>query len=72
MKVVDENLINRVQIHGCRLIYCLKIILLNIERYRFGYPMTLNGFEERMTGADELLRVIDFETGGCLNFKKPC
>ena len=29
--------------------------------------MTLNGFEERMTGADELLRVIDFETGGCLN-----
>ena len=71
-----ENLVNRVQLHGCRLSYCLKIILLNIARCRFGYPMRLNGFEERMTGADgqqfldELLRVIDFETGGCFEFGK--
>jgi hypothetical protein len=38
--------------------------------------MRLNGFEERMTGADgqqfldELLSVIDFETGGCFEFGK--
>ena len=38
-----ENLVNRVQLHGCRLSYCLKIILLNIARCRFGYPMRLNG-----------------------------
>ena len=71
-----DHLINRVQLHGCRLIYCLKIILLNVARCRFGYPMTLKGFEEKMKSADgkefldEILRTIDFEAGGCFEFGK--
>ena len=70
------QLINRVQLHGCRLSYCLKIILLNVARCRFGYPMTLKGFEEKMKSADgkefldEILRTIDFEAGGCFEFGK--
>ena len=43
---------------------------------RFGYTMTLKGFEERMKSADgqefldEILRTIDFEAGGCFEFGK--
>ena len=73
LKVSDQEqdyelLVNRVQLHGCRLSYCLRKIL-ELLRCRFGYPITLKGFINQLLTSEgssilnEVLRLDDFKCG---------
>jgi ATP-dependent DNA helicase PIF1 len=64
-----EMLINRVQRHTCRILYCLKKFLES-HRCRFGYPLTLIGFianflegAQRTDLWNEIVRTEDFPLG---------
>ena len=64
-----EMIVNRVQLHSCRITYCLKKILESY-RCRFGFPLTLKGFLVKLFEApgassiwDELERLEDFQSG---------
>ena len=78
LKVTDldldyELLVNRVQLHGCRLSYCLRKIL-DFYRCRFGYPLTIKGFRnilltiEGKSILDEILRLDDFQCGAVFEY----
>ena len=62
-----EQIINRVQLHSCRMTYCLRKDLETF-RCRFGSPWTLKGFLVKLSEdpnpiLDELERLDDFKSG---------
>ena len=71
-----ELLVNRVELHTCRLLYCLKKFLES-QRCRFGYPLTLVGFIERILDGEggrkiweEVVRSDDFPLGAGFEYGK--
>ena len=71
-----EMLVNRVQRHMCRLLYCLKKFL-DSHRCRFGYPLTLMGFIEKILEGErgrqiweEVVRSDDFPLGAGFEYGK--
>ena len=81
LDVIDINqdyelIINRVQLHSCRITYCLRKIL-EMLRCRFGFPLTLKGFIVNVLeipGATAILnaleRLDDFQSGAEIVNKK--
>ena len=71
-----ELLVNRVQLHACRLLYCLKKFL-DSHRCRFGYPLTLRGFIAKILDGErgrqiweEVVRSDEFPLGAGFEFGK--
>ena len=74
LEVVDleedyEKLVNRVMLHACRITYCLIKKAFQEHKCRFGFPLTLKGFIERLLEVnghpiwDEIERTDGYEEG---------